>query len=365
MKITFILPGIEITGGIKSTFELANRLQERGHNVSIVYPLIPQQNGDKWYDIKRLGFRTVGTIRNLKRRNRVAWFNLKVNLICVPYLSERWIPKGDVIIATWWKNAYDISSYGNDKGAKFYFIRHYEIWGGPKEAVIKTYRLPLQKIITSSWLKETIENKFNVETIGPIPNGLDFNIFNKKKSSFITHNPMRIGMLYRRSKWKGMKEGFEAYLIVKEKYPDLKLVLFGELPLKKDMEILKDIDEIEYYEKPCKEKLKDIYDSLDIFVFPSHCEGFGNPPMEAMACGVACVTTNVGAISDYAINGKTALVVPPKDSSILAMNVMKLLENECLRKEIAENGFKYIQQFTWDKSAEKLEYILKQNINRE
>ena len=81
--------------------------------------------------------------------------------------------------------------------------------------------------------------------------------------------------------------------------------------------------------------------------------------MEAMACGVACVTTNVGAVPDYTIPGKTALVSPPKDPETLAQNIIELLENENKRKQIAKNAYNYIKQFTWDKAVEQLERIFK------
>jgi len=359
MKITFLLPSIGIGGGIRSTFELANRLQGRGHDVSIVYPLIPIKSGTKWYNVRKLASRALGTIRNLKHGNRIKWFDLKANLIRVPTLAERHISKGDIIVATWWANAYNVNSYGLDKGEKFYFIRHYETWGGPEDLVNKTYTLPLHKIVTSTWLKNLIEKKFNVSTFGPVPNGINFNLFYKEREGFEIHNPKRVGILYRKNKWKGMKDGLEALLKVKKKHSATQLILFGEEPIPDDMEIIEKIGNIEFYKLPYKERLREIYNSLDIFVFPSHYEGFGNPPMEAMACGVACITTDVGAVPDYSLPGNTALVSSPKDSEGLARNIIRLLQNEKERKQIAKNGYNYIKQFTWDKSVIQLEDIFK------
>lgn len=253
---------IGIAGGIRSTFELANRLQERGHDVSIIYPLIPMQSGAKWYNFRNLAGRALGTIGNLKRGNHIGWFDLRANLIRVPTLRERWIPKGNIIVATWWANAYDVNSYGTDKGEKFYFIRHYETWGGPEDLVNKTYILPLHKIVTSTWLKNLIEKKFNVPTFGPVANGVNFNLFYKERDGFESHNPKRVGILYRRAKWKGMKDGFEAFLIAKKKYPDIQLVLFGEKPTTDDTKIIEKIGNVEFHRLPYKERLRGIYNSL-------------------------------------------------------------------------------------------------------
>lgn len=362
MKITFILPIIGIGGGTRSTFELANRLQDRGHEVSVVYPLIPMRSGAKWYDFRRLVSRAVGTIGHLKRGNSMSWFDLRANLIRVPTLAERYIPRGDIIVATWWANAYDINSYGADKGEKIYFIRGYETWGGPEDLVNNTYTLPLHKIVTSTWLKNLIEEKFNVATFGPVPNGINFNLFYKERDDFECHSPKRIGIVYRKRTLKGMKDGLEAFLEVKKKYPDVKLVLFGEEATSYDMKIIEKIEDVEFHLSPYKERLREIYNSLDIFVFPSHCEGFGNPPMEAMTCGAAVVTTNVGAVSDYTIPGETALVVTPKSPDLLATKIMELLEDEDKRIQIAEKGYKHIKQFNWDKTTDQLEAIFKKIV---
>jgi len=354
MKITFILPYVGISGGVRSTFELANRLQDRGHTVSVVYPLIPMRHGTNWYNLRGLIHRTMRVITNFKQGRRVEWFDLKVNLMRVPTLAERYIPKGDIVVAIWWETAYFIAKYNKNKGEKFYFIRHYETWGGPEDAVNKTYTLPLYKVVTSIWLKTLIEKKFNVLTFGPIPNGINFDLFYKTRNGFKCHNPKRIGMVYSRRKWKGMDDGLKAFYTAKKKHPDIKLVLFGE---PKGEEVGEDI---EFHRFPSKDKLRELYNSLDIFIFPSHHEGFGNPPMEAMACGVACLATRVGAVPDYIISGRTGLVCLPHASNKIAECLVYLLGNEEERKEMAKAGHKYIQRFSWDKSVNQLEEVFTQ-----
>ncbi len=130
MRIIFVLPDTRICGGVKSTFELANRLQDRGHQVFVVYPLVPNRNGRKLYNLIHLARRYQKAAFNLAKPNRVDWFDLRANLVRTPTLNSKYIPDGDIVVATWWANAFDVSDYPDKKGNKFHMIRSYEIWGG-------------------------------------------------------------------------------------------------------------------------------------------------------------------------------------------------------------------------------------------
>lgn len=358
MRITLLLPDIRVSGGVICTFELANRLQDRGHDVSIVYPLVPMQMGRKWYNFRKVASRVVGTIRNLIWNGQPNWFDLKAKLIMVPTLAERWIPNGDVIVATLWATAYYVNGYKREKGNKFYFPRGYETWCGPVELVDRSYTLPLQIIVPSTWLKNLIETKFERPVLGPLPDCVNFDLFYKDRDVFDCRSPKRVGILYRRRfKLKGMRDGLGAFLMAKKQHPNILLVLFGEKPTCGDMKILENVRDVELHIHPRRECLRKIFNSLDIFIFPSHSEGFGDPPMEAMACGVAVVATNVGGVPDYTVPGETALISPPKDPKSLGQNVIRLLQNEEERKRIAENGYNHIKQFPWDRTAADLEEI--------
>jgi glycosyltransferase involved in cell wall biosynthesis len=355
MKICFILPIINLAGGIISTIELANHLYTKGHEVTVVHPSIIISPRLKWFN-----FRSIWCSFNVGKKAEDLLYNRikpKCRMIKVPTLKEKYIPEGDVIIATWWETAYYVNNYPADKGTKFYFVRGYEIWSGNKELVDKTYSLPLRIITTSSSLKNLLKNDHCVDLIGTVPNGVNFDIFYKTQAKLSSPGAKRIGMVYSRTKLKGMQNGFEAFQIARKTIPDIKLVLFGS-PMGNDVP-----NDVEFHEYPKADKLRDLYNSLDIFMLPSHPEeGFANPPMEAMACGVPCVLTKVGGVPDYTIPGKTALVVNPNDSRALAESLILLLSDEKLRRTVAQEGCEHIRNFSWEKSAAILETILKEQI---
>ena len=83
------------------------------------------------------------------------------------------------------------------------------------------------------------------------------------------------------------------------------------------------------------------------------------PSMEAMACKCALVTTDVGAVRDYAVPEETALISPPRDPEALARNLIRLLDDEEELQRISLAGYKNIREFTWERSTRQLERYLR------
>lgn len=110
-----------------------------------------------------------------------------------------------------------------------------------------------------------------------------------------------------------------------------------------------------------KKDLPAIYSMADLFVFPSIYEGFGIPPLEAMACGIPVIVSNQGASPE--ICGDACLLVNPYDIHEMAKSIEILLNNKELRQNKINLGLERVKQFNWEKTARETLKIYEEAIS--
>jgi glycosyltransferase involved in cell wall biosynthesis len=302
-----------------------------------------------------LGWRRLrNTARNLMRHDLQAWFDPKFRVRFVPWVGNRYVPDGDVIIATAWPTAYSVAKLAPTKGRKAYFIQHYETWSGPVDLVDGSYKLPLKHVTVATWLQELMVSKFSRPRPAMVTQGVNTDHFDNPRK--VDHSPKRVLMLYSPHSWKGIEDGVTAFEIARQTCPDTKLVMFG---LRRGPGIPPGT---EFHESPPQASLKNLYSSCDVFLSPSWSEGCQLPPMEAMACRCAVVATNVGGIPDYAVAEKTVLASPPRNPNRLAENLIRLLTNPDLLFRVGNASYDHIRQFTWERAALNFETILAEMV---
>ena len=99
-----------------------------------------------------------------------------------------------------------------------------------------------------------------------------------------------------------------------------------------------------------------LYAGATAFVFPSLYEGFGLPPLEAMACGVPVLSSDRASLPE--VVGRCALFVDPEDTDAIASGIIRLVEDETLRAALVRAGRNRAAELTWDQCAERTWSVL-------
>ncbi len=98
-----------------------------------------------------------------------------------------------------------------------------------------------------------------------------------------------------------------------------------------------------------------LYRMAAMFVFPSLCEGFGLPPLEAMAAGAPVITSKVSSLPE--VVGDAALLVDPMDAGAIADAMARLLEDDALRRELIRRGHERVRAFSWARSVARVREV--------
>lgn len=104
------------------------------------------------------------------------------------------------------------------------------------------------------------------------------------------------------------------------------------------------------------DELPALYSGASVFVFPSFYEGFGIPPLEAMACGTPVITSNNSSLPEVA--GDAAIMIDADNTSVLTKEIVRVLENSKLASELSGKGIAQAKGFSWDQSAKELLQLL-------
>jgi glycosyltransferase involved in cell wall biosynthesis len=109
------------------------------------------------------------------------------------------------------------------------------------------------------------------------------------------------------------------------------------------------------------EDLPLFYNGADLFVYPSLYEGFGLPPIEAMACGTPVITSNVSSLPE--VVGDAALQINPYDTLALANGIFRVLNDESLRESLIKKGLKHSRKYNWNRIATQILSVYQDVMN--
>lgn len=210
------------------------------------------------------------------------------------------------------------------------------------------------------------------ERISVVYLGVDHGLF-KPVSRRIYNNPyvLFVGSEYPRKNLAGLLKAF-GRLKDDPRFRDLKLVKVGKAGgqeadfRRQTMEVIDALglaSEVIFAEFVPTVDLPAYYSGAEVLVLPSLYEGFGFPPLEAMACGCPVVTSNTSSLPE--VVGDAGIMVDPYDTDSLAKAMGQVLTNDELRGNMVKKGLEQAKKFSWERVAEQTQEVYNKVAERE
>lgn len=358
MEIIFLAPSIKTGGGNRVFIELANELCNR-HTVSVVYP----QNSierNTFISNKKVKYIEIGSYS--KNKLRKIW-NL---LCCIRFINKKASAAKIVIsdpifslLTPLFKNQKNIYRFIQADDYRIYddgkilgrgiLLKLYKCF------CLKSYQYKVAYIFNSKYVYEQycMDAKRTDVPYKLVYPAINHTIFNNTRQN--KHSGVSICLVARRHPLKGLVTFLNVYkklpLEVKSKINHVRLISHDDLSQfdTTGMDIVKPI---------CDNDIANVYQMSDIFISTSWREGFGLPPLEAMSCGCAVITSKSGGVNEYAKDNENCLMFEPKNELELTDKLIKLINDKNLRNRLSQEGIKTAERFDWDKSAMQLIKIL-------
>jgi glycosyltransferase involved in cell wall biosynthesis len=197
--------------------------------------------------------------------------------------------------------------------------------------------------------------------ISVIYNGVDHNVFkpcNVRPYHMRLHYRQYILYVGSERRRKNLDRLFESFAALKREFPDLMLVKVGSPGRCKEfrsqtLETLSRLgitEDVIFVDHISEKDLAYYYSSAALLCYPSLYEGFGLPPLEAMACGCPVVTSNTSSLPE--VVGEAGIMVNPYDTSGLVRAMRRVLVDRELRDKMVRMGLEQSKKFTWEKTVE-------------
>lgn len=359
-------------GGVENyVYNLSKELVKKGHEVTVICANEPNTKRKEIIDrivVKRLPY--IGKIANTNITPTLPLELLKEDFdIIHTHLPTPWSADWSVIFAKLKKKPVVIT-YHNDivsKGFASYIAKFYNL-----TSLNLVLRIAKKIIITQpKYLEQSPYLKKYKDKIEVVPVGVDTKKFKPLNVDEEEHTLLFLSVLDRFHEYKGLEYLLKALKIVKDEIKDVKLIIGGEGEFKTYYQEMANHlgvgDNVEFVGFIPDGKLTEYYNRCSIFVLPSYSsdqEGFGIVLLEALACGKPVVTTEIVGVSKDVQNLNAGIVVKPRDVKNLADAIIRILQDDDLKRKMGKNGRKVAEKYSWEKVAGVVEKIYTELVRR-
>ncbi|MFK7974485.1 MAG: glycosyltransferase family 4 protein [Halioglobus sp.] len=321
------------------TLQLARLVEEAGLDVSVVQTNHPYQPA--WIENLR-GLRAVFRLlpylwRVWRLCGRVDVVHLMANsgwswqLFCAPVLWIGWLRSTPVIV-----------NYRGGEAESY--LAQSARWVRPSLSRAASLVVP------SGFLQDVF-SRFDIAS-AVIPNIIDLETFSPpsrvdSRTEFTLAVTRNLEPIY------GLDVAIRALSIAHKVVPELRLVVAGSGPQRAELEALVAElglnDTVDFCGRLSREEIVDLYHRADAALNPTHVDNMPNSVLEALACGLPVISTDVGGVPFIVQDGKTAVLVPPNDAEAMAEAMVRVRQDESLRLSLSDAGRVDVTQYAWDK----------------
>ena len=329
MRIVYLLESTGLWGGVKSVLQAANRLSDRGHDVTVV-----------------------------SRDRAPSWIELRCAFSTVPDFSPPRLPPADIVVGTFWTTVPHAIAAG--QGVPVHYCQGFEGDGAGsaavREQIEQVYRLPQAHLLTiSPHLSKLMLARFG-RTARELRYAVDLDVMFSDGPRPTDSGPVRIGLVGPFDvDWKDLRTGLQACQLAQRAGVDLEVVRVTNtsphaeeqsMPLR-----------FQWHVQVPPHRMGELYRSMDVFVGSSRGdeEGFFMPAVEAMACGVPCVLTDIPCHRGYD-DRPYALFVPPRNPQAMAEAIGLAARHERVRTRLRERGLEVAQRYDFEDHVDDLEH---------
>jgi len=341
MKISFILPGGGVSGGVRVTVVQANHLLNRGHKVRILVRKGP------------IGPRVI--YRNLRDsliHSAHSWLkDFKGHLEGFKEIDECKFEKGEIIVGAGSYVLEEMIQLQSLPNPKILYLHGITRWD--PERMKRVLSSPIPKIAVASYLVPLVEASGGEEVAAVIHNGID------KSEYFMSVNESEkdgFGTIYSSNAAKDPKTIIASIQNFSNLRPDVPVRVFGTERKPKQL------GQALYRRFPSVQQARDLYSKSLVWIMASMSEGFPAPPLEAIACGAVPVATDCGGTRDIIVDGENGFLVKVGNVDQIVDRVMLLLSDKMLRDRMRSKAQVTVDKFNWEKSIDKLENVLKKLV---
>lgn len=359
MKIVFVVPSMKTGGGNRVFFEIANKLSEN-LDVEVVYP---------YNSLDRHTFEINKSINLISVGNlAISTFSKLKNLLnVILYLNQKY--KNDIVVVSDPIFSLFLCLLNIKRLYRFVQADDYRIFDDGsvlgtgivlklyKNLCLYSYKYKTNFIFNSRFVynQYCFDSKRTDIAYRVVHPAINHDIFNPLAIETYTHEQLQLCLVARKHPSKGLQTFLNVWNTlppeITQKIANVILISHDDLSNfdTSGMTILKPSADIDIARMYCQS---------DIFISTSWREGFGLPPLEAMACGCACIISDAGGVNEYALPEENCLMFAPKDEAVLMEQLIRLVTDSNLRKILIKGALKTSSFFNWDQSSKQLINII-------